>query len=57
MVQQTLLVKCAALSQPSGKTGEALLNLTIEWGNQYNECAARHNGLVDAITPAGREAR
>lgn len=47
--QQALLVKCAALTKPTGKTGAQLLSLTVEWGQMYNECATRHNGLVDAL--------
>lgn len=52
--QQSLLQKCPPLTTPVGKQGGQLITLTLEWGQMYNRCAARHNGLVDAIG-AGRK--
>lgn len=49
--QQSLLARCEALAKPAGKSGAQLLSLAVEWGDLYNECAARHNGLVDALAP------
>lgn len=50
MIQQNLLVKCPAqLSQLSDGTGREVVLTMKEWAETYHDCAARHNGLVDAV--------
>lgn len=50
-MQQSLLVKCpVSLSQLSDGTAGAIALTMKEWAATYHECAARHNGLVDAVT-------
>ena len=47
--QATLTIKCPILSKHEGTTGTAVLLTLTSWASEYNECATRHNGLVDAI--------
>jgi hypothetical protein len=48
-IQANLLAKCEPLTEHEGKTGSMVLLTLTRWATEYNECAARHNGLVDAI--------
>lgn len=50
-IQANLLVKCPELSKHEGTTGSMVLITLTNWASEYNECAARHNALVDAVTP------
>ena len=34
---------------PAGKAGKNVLTTLLEWEKFYNECAIRHDGLVDAV--------
>jgi hypothetical protein len=43
-------VKCPIkLQEVAGKSGEDWLLMAHDWGVQYQECATRHSGLVDAV--------
>jgi len=33
----------------NGKTGADVVQTLLDWEKFYNECAVRHDGLVDAI--------
>lgn len=48
-IQENLLAKCEPLTKHEGKNGSMVLLTLTRWATEYNECAARHNGLVDAI--------
>lgn len=48
-IQQNLLQRCDELTRHEGTTGKMVLLTLTRWAAEYNECAARHNGLVDAI--------
>lgn len=48
-IQQNLLTKCEPLSEHEGTTGAMVLTTMLRWASEYNDCAARHNGLVDAV--------
>jgi hypothetical protein len=48
-IQQNLLTKCPPLTKHNGTNGVMVLNTLTRWAAEYNECAARHNGLVDAV--------
>ena len=49
-LQANLLRKCPEfLSEHTGSTGAAALGTLTRWPSEYNDCAARHNGLVDAL--------
>lgn len=51
-IQQTLLVKCQeALPELTDGTAGSVLVVMKEWAAIYHVCAARHSGLVDAVTP------
>ena len=47
--QQNLLTKCPELSKHEGTTGAMVLSTMLRWAAEYNDCATRHNGLVDAV--------
>lgn len=50
--QQNLLVKCpVTLSQLTDGTGADVSLTMAEWAATYHDCAARHNGLVEAVKP------
>ena len=49
-IQSNLLTKCAELTKHEGTTGAMVLSTMVRWATEYNECAARHNNLVDAVT-------
>lgn len=48
--QQNLLKKCPELSKHDGTTGKDVLATLLNWADEYNDCAVRHNGLVDAVS-------
>jgi len=44
------ILPCRALAQPSDKLDMGqLLNYTVEVVQDYNECRARHQGLIDYL--------
>ena len=47
--QANLLKKCQELSKHEGTTGKMVLLTLTNWASEYNECAARHNSLVDVV--------
>ena len=47
--QANLLTKCPELTKHEGTTGKMVLLTMTTWATEYNECAARHNELVDVI--------
>jgi hypothetical protein len=49
-IQQNLLTKCPPLSKHEGTTGKAVLDTLLHWASEYNDCATRHNGLVDTVS-------
>lgn len=49
-IQANLLTKCTELTKHEGTKGADVLLTLTTWASEYNECAARHNGLVDAVT-------
>lgn len=50
-IQENLLAKCPELSKHEGTTGAMVLTTLVDWASTYNECAARHNQLVDVVKP------
>lgn len=54
-MQANLLEKCPELSKHEGKTGKDIIYTLTTWASEYNECAARHNQLVDAVKEQGKE--
>ena len=49
-IQENLLTKCPLETpSPAGKAGKEVLTTLLEWEKFYNECAIRHDGLVDAV--------
>lgn len=44
-----LMQPCPALATVSGKTGRDVLLWGVQTAYQYRDCAARHQGLIDAI--------
>lgn len=43
------MTKCEELPKHEGTTGAMVLLTLTQWATQYNECATRHNGLVDVV--------
>ena len=54
-IQANLLEKCPELSKHEGTTGKDVLYTLTNWATEYNECAARHNQLVDVVTDQGKK--
>jgi hypothetical protein len=51
--QQNLLAKCPVKLAPlSDGTARSVALAMNQWKASYNDCATRHNGLVDAIRAA-----
>lgn len=49
-LQANLLQRCPEfLTEHTGTDGKAVFRTMTNWPLEYNECAARHNGLVDAV--------
>lgn len=48
-IQQNLLAKCPPLSKHEGTTGAAVIRTMTLWAAEYNECANRHNLLVESV--------
>jgi hypothetical protein len=48
-IQSNLLTKCDTLPAHEGKTGALMLSTMLAWATAYNECAERHNALVDVV--------
>ncbi|WP_425353271.1 Rz1-like lysis system protein LysC [Salinicola aestuarinus] len=50
-IQQNLLTRCPeTLPALTDGTGRDVVLTMREWAGQYQRCAIRHNGLVDALT-------
>ena len=54
-IQANLLEKCPELSKHEGTTGKDVLYTLTNWATEYNECAARHNQLVDVVNDQGKK--
>ena len=54
-IQANLLKKCPELSKHEGTTGAMVLITLTNWATEYNECAARHAALVDAVNEQTKE--
>ena len=54
-IQANLLEKCPELSKHEGTTGKDVLYTLTNWATEYNECAARHNQLVDVVKDQGKK--
>ena len=54
-IQANLLEKCPELSKHEGTTGKDVLFTLTNWASEYNECAARHGALVDAVKDQGKK--
>lgn len=54
-IQSNLLTKCDVLPVHEGKTGASVLSTLVVWASIYNECASRHNALVDVVKDAIKE--
>ena len=49
VIQENLLSKCDVLPELEGGAGSDAYVWGLRVVAQYNDCATRHNGLVDAI--------
>ncbi|WP_443093378.1 Rz1-like lysis system protein LysC [Halomonas cupida] len=49
-IQQTLLTPCPSALPPltDGTGGDVALTMSA-WASQYQRCATRHNGLINAL--------
>ena len=54
-IQANLLETCPELSKHEGTTGKDVLYTLTNWATEYNECAARHNQLVDVVKDQGKK--
>ena len=52
VTQAGLLVKCEPLPEVTGGDGVTVFPWVLNAVAQYNDCATRHNGLVDAVKQA-----
>jgi hypothetical protein len=53
-IQANLLAKCPQLTKHEGTTGAMVIQTMISWASQYNDCAAKHNALVDVVSKEGK---
>jgi hypothetical protein len=49
VIQENLLSKCDVLAELDGGAGSDAYVWILRAVAQYNECATRHNGLVDVV--------
>jgi hypothetical protein len=48
-LQASLLTPCQPLPPHQGTTGADVLRTMTLWAGEFNECAERHNALVQAL--------
>ncbi|OLO03435.1 hypothetical protein BTW07_14775 [Salinicola socius] len=55
-IQQTLLTRCPQTLPPlTDGTGRDVVLTMRDWASQYQRCAIRHNGLLDALNATESE--